>query len=228
LKRLDPVVLVLVSAAVASTALLTYRFVQAEGLSLESARSEVVRIERGDLGAFVTLTDGAHKPHLTYRGQLALEYSDWSSRVEVDGDSRSLWDMRFRVEVWDDDDEIVHTRHTPGYEIVEVTRLEDDHAEVAYFVSPRGLEPIEEIELTISHYKWYFQSVDPTDDGAVLRSETEPRTVWFRRSGSGPIDVLEDDVGPHAFTTEYHVENIRPGELTLVAQEEIWFQEPNG
>jgi hypothetical protein len=213
--------------AVTAVGVLTLSYLPFKDVTLEEARSEVVSVEDGRLSALVTLNDGAHKPTISYDGNTALEYSDWASEVETRGDARSLWDMRFRVDVSAATAEIAHTRSIPEFEISQLTKLEDDHAIISYYVSPSGGSQLGPLTLTIAHYRWYFEDVVVTEDGALLTAQGPPERMLFKQVTPGSIEVHSDEIGPHSFTTEYAVAAVPLGELTLVAQEEIWFENPD-
>ena len=216
----------LVAVATIGIGIVVVQSLTKQGVTFEMDRGAVVSITNGDLRAHVTLDDGAHKPHLSYRGESILEFSDWASRIRTKDDQRSLWEARFGVDVSEEHDEIIYTRSVPGYELSQVTKLSTDHMSVSYFIAPAGRDEIGPVELDIAHYRWYFDEIRTTDWGAELTYESMPETVWFRQSSGQPIEVQSDENGPHSFHTEYTLENVPTGERTLIAREEVWFTPP--
>lgn len=216
----------IVVVAIAGIGVVAVQSIAKQGVTFEVDRGEVASVTRGDLMAYVTLDDGAHKPHVTYKGNSILEFSDWASDINSRGNRRSLWESRFGVDVSEDLDEIIYTRSVADYELSQITKLEDTHVTVSYFIAPAARDEIGPVELTLAHYRWYFSAVDIVKNGATLRYETTPDTVWFRHSADVPLVVRSDGIGPHSFLTEYTLESVPTGERTLLAQEEIWFVEP--
>ena len=206
-----------------------------------------LRLGGGALQALYTLNAGMNKPAiLNRRGDALVEMSGWNSYASVDGVATDLWSHAFNIELDRERNRAFLTwssvpmrqsapqgRRMRKYQLEQVVSLDGGQALVEYFIVPN--EPIQDMQLTLGLYHWYYRNVDPSADGFTftstnlnrLQAEQQLQPTQFTRAeirlGVRPhgVSILTNEFGVYAIELSYRMRAPKIYERTLVARLQV-------
>ncbi|HEX8034212.1 MAG TPA: hypothetical protein VF510_10210 [Ktedonobacterales bacterium] len=113
--------------------------------------------------AFMTAS-GTNRPNISYAGVNVMTYIDWDSTISIDGQVSNLWD-NFHGYDYDQtlnstNRQFFSTTSGPGWQVVQVVNLVDDHTVTVHYdfvARTQGIAEPHHVVLTIehAHASWY-------------------------------------------------------------------------